>query len=171
VYVWEVTTSRQIAILEGHNWDVMASFSPDGQRIVTASIDDKPCIWDAATGQRIAALEGPTGHVRDISFSPDGRRIVAASSDGRVLIWDTTTGIQIVALMADSNPRYVAAVMSASFSPDGQSVLTASEDNRARLWDVSRSHAIARAPALVLAAALSHGIGQCSDFDRRDILL
>ena len=164
VCVWEVTTSRQIAILEGHTWDVNASFSPDGQRIVTASIDDKPCIWDAATGQQIAALEGPTGHVRDISFSPDGRRIVAASSDGRVLIWDATTGIQIVALTADS-------FMGASFSPDGQSVLTVSVNNGARLWDVSRSHAIARTPALVLAAALSHGIGRCSDFDRRDLLL
>ena len=38
-----------------------AAFSPDGARIVTASDDRTARVWDAATGQEIAALRGHEG--------------------------------------------------------------------------------------------------------------
>ena len=67
-----------------------AAFSPDGQRFVTASEDNSARIWDAATGQLIAVLEGHTSGVRSAAFSPDGRRIVTASLDGTARIWDVS---------------------------------------------------------------------------------
>jgi hypothetical protein len=77
--------------LEGHTDAVWsAAFSPDGQRIVTASRDHTARIWDAATGKTIAALEGHTDAVLTAVFSPDGQRIVTASSDATARIWDVS---------------------------------------------------------------------------------
>jgi WD40 repeat protein len=38
-------------------------------------------VWNAATGQVIAKLEGHSGLVLSAAFSPDGRRVATASED------------------------------------------------------------------------------------------
>ena len=66
-----------------------AAFSPDGKRIVTASMDKTARLWDAATGQPIGEpLKGHDGAVWSAAFSPDGKRIVTASEDKTARIWD-----------------------------------------------------------------------------------
>src|SRR5207245_7474555 len=71
-----------LAKLEGHSDAVyQAEFSPDGQRIVTASWDKTARVWNAANGQLVAKLEGHSGAVWHAAFSPDGQRIVTASGD------------------------------------------------------------------------------------------
>jgi hypothetical protein len=55
-----------------------AQFSPNGQRVVTASEDDTARLWDAASGKPIGP---PMRHERAVTsahFSPDGRRVVTA---------------------------------------------------------------------------------------------
>ncbi len=67
-------------LLVGHQGPMQsACFSPDGARIVTASYDRTARLWDAATGQELAALHGHEGRVESACFSPDGARIVTAS--------------------------------------------------------------------------------------------
>ena len=73
----------------GHDdrvWSV--AFSPDGSRIVTASLDRTARIWDAATAKEIAVLRGHDYPVTSAAFSPDGSRIVTASVDEAVRFWD-----------------------------------------------------------------------------------
>ena len=68
--------------LEGHTFSVWhAAFSPDGQRIVTASGDETARVWNANTGQLQATIEGHMGSVVYAAFSPDGQRIVTAGGD------------------------------------------------------------------------------------------
>ena len=62
-------------------------------------------------------------------------------------------------------------VLSAAFSPDGRRIVTASDDNTARIWDVSRSATMAAAAALVLTAALAHGVGWRTEAERTDLLM
>ncbi len=49
--IWDVVTGKQLAELKGHEEDVTAAqFSPDGKKIITASLDGTAKIWDAASG-------------------------------------------------------------------------------------------------------------------------
>jgi len=64
------------------------SFSPDGRRIVSGSVDNTLKVWDAESGQEMLTLKGHSSSVRSVSFSPDGKRIVSGSFDKTVKIWD-----------------------------------------------------------------------------------
>ena len=75
-----------------------AAFSPDGSRIVTASVDKTARIWDAATGKEIAVLRGHDSVVNSAAFSPDGSRIVTASADKTARIWDAASAKEIAVL-------------------------------------------------------------------------
>ena len=117
----------------GHfNSVTSASFSPDGQRIVTASDDHTAKVWDAATGKELLTLTGHVDSVTSASFSPDGKRIVTASEDETAKVWDAATGKEVVTLTGHSSW-----VESASFSPDGKRIVTASADNTAKVWDAA----------------------------------
>ena len=75
--------------LKGHKDGVYAaSFSTDGERILTASKDKTAWIWDAKTGKPVGEPLGHEGWVYAVSFSPDGQRIVTASADSTARIWD-----------------------------------------------------------------------------------
>jgi WD40 repeat protein len=51
-----------------------AQFSPDGQRVVTASGDKTAQVWDAASGKPIGDPMKHEGIVESAKFSPDGHR-------------------------------------------------------------------------------------------------
>jgi WD40 repeat protein/tRNA A-37 threonylcarbamoyl transferase component Bud32 len=110
-----------------------AEFSPDGQRILTASDDDTACVWDARTGKLLTGpLEHTSGAMASVvsaRFSPDGTRILTASAeDARV--WDAVSGQPLTEPLKHSN-----SITSAQFSPDGRWIVTASTDHTARVWD------------------------------------
>ena len=66
-----------------------AVFHPDGKRLASAGRDRAIWLWDLATGQEVARLEGHTNYVFSLAFSPDGNSLVSGSGDGTVRIWDT----------------------------------------------------------------------------------
>jgi tetratricopeptide (TPR) repeat protein len=109
-----------------------AQFSPDGQRVVTASFDRTARLWDAASGKSIGEPMKHEAVVYSAQFSPDGQRVVTASHDKTARLWDAATGKPIGEPM-----RHESAVRSAQFSPDGQRVVTASGDKTARVWDAA----------------------------------
>ena len=109
-----------------------AAFSPDGQRIVTASQDKTARVWDATTGKPIGEpLKVHDNFLFSAAFSPDGQRIVTVS-DETSRIWDATTGERIGELRG-----YDIDWTAGFFSPDGKRIVTWS-DTMARKWDVFR---------------------------------
>jgi WD40 repeat protein len=134
-----VSAANWRSALGGHDDGLTsAAFSPDGSRIVTASMDKTARIWDAATATEIAVLRGHDDWVSSAAFSPEGSRIVTASLDKTARIWDAATATEIAVLRGhDGN------VNSAAFSPEGSRIVTASGDGTARIWDAATATEIA----------------------------
>jgi hypothetical protein len=120
-------TGGQIELYQHDDVVVSAVFSPEGDRIVTASWDDTAGVWDP-DGTLLSTLEGHTNSVNSAVFNPEGDRIVTASSDDTAGVWDPD-GTLLATLNHDNN------VLSAVFNPDGDRIVTAADDNTARVWD------------------------------------
>jgi WD40 repeat protein len=88
VRFWEVESGREgKPLTDFQGGDVFAlNVSRDG-RLVIAGAGRDVAVWDAASGQRLAWLEGSTDVVQDVSFSPDGQQVVVASADGLVRLY------------------------------------------------------------------------------------
>jgi WD40 repeat protein len=130
VSVWDAASGKPLERFLGttHGPVFSAVFSPDGQRVVSATDDGQVVIWDVASG-RGTAYHVHTGAVMDAAYSPDGGRIVSASADDTVQILNTH-GAQVAVLRGHRG-----AVNSASFSPDGRRIVSASSDQTVRVWD------------------------------------
>lgn len=118
-----------------------ASFSRDGQRVVTATSFTWAKVWDVITGDYVLGMNSPEfGIIRSAAFSPDGSRVVAAFEKSRqhfkaktVFVWDVTVpprGELVFALDGHTEGAW-----SASYSPDGSRIVTASDDKTACIWD------------------------------------
>ncbi len=78
--------------LTHQEWVTSAAFSPDGTRVVTASVDATARMWDAATGNPLGAPLTHLDPVLSAAFSPDGTRVVTARVDETARVWDAVTG-------------------------------------------------------------------------------
>jgi hypothetical protein len=131
----DTQTGDEVSLL-GHTRHVyFVAFSPDGKRVVSASLDETIRIWNSETGDMaLGPLAGHTGLVYSAMFSPDGRHIVSASRDKTIRIWNSETGEMVLGPLEG----HTNAVYSAVFSPDGRLILSASADRTIRIWE-SRS--------------------------------
>ncbi|MEG5163443.1 AAA-like domain-containing protein [Microcoleus sp. AT3-A2] len=74
--------------LKGHAEGVLeVSFSPDGEIIATASLDNTVKLWNK-NGILLTTLTGHRGVVTRVSFSPDGTFLASASFDQTAILWD-----------------------------------------------------------------------------------
>ncbi len=123
--------SARLRVLDGHFGYVNhCAWSPDGERIVSASRDNTLRIWDARSGQTLATLSGHQRSVNGCAWSPDGQRILSASDDHTLRIWDAGSGQTLVTLSGHQR-----SVNGCAWSPDGQRILSASDDHTLRIWD------------------------------------
>jgi serine/threonine protein kinase/WD40 repeat protein len=100
--VWDLGTGKILQRLPGHT--ALAgpvNFSPDGQRIVSASVGlqtNEITLWDAVTGRELLSLKAKRLPAYDLEFSPDGHRLSLSvrSGPGSQLnqVWDATPRAQ-----------------------------------------------------------------------------
>ena len=126
VRIWK--ENSPLVILKGHSAPVsFAEFSPDGNRILTASWDKTAKIWKP-DGTLETTLAGHTQMLSIARFSPDGKRVATASLDNSIILW------QIDGMMLRQFTGHTALISSLVFSPDSSRLLSASWDGSAKIW-------------------------------------
>ena len=113
----KILASLPIGLREGgeHNRHVSdMAFSPEGDRLVTASGDGVGVVWDTATWEPIHRLEGHDGDIWEVAFDPIRNEVATASADGTVKIWDLDTGTVRLTIFGS------APFSSVPYGPDGK---------------------------------------------------
>ena len=91
--IWETMTGTVIGKPLQHGDGVLSiAFSPDGNRVVTASEDFTAMVWETATGKQLTPPLRHGHQVQDACFSPDGGWVATASTDQTARVWDAETG-------------------------------------------------------------------------------
>lgn len=87
--VWEWQSESYILKQQGH-FDAMncVTYSPDGQRVVTASEDGKIKVWDMRSGFCLVTFTEHTSAITDIHFAKKGNVLFSSSLDGSIRAWD-----------------------------------------------------------------------------------
>jgi hypothetical protein len=100
-----------------------AAFTPDGQRLLTASDDHTVAQWDVASGQEIKnlLLTHPDG-VSQMHLSPDGRWALTGCNDRSVRLWDVP---RAQADVLDDGAKHLGneKIDAVNFAPDGKTAL------------------------------------------------
>lgn len=118
---------------DGHSDGVtMLAWSPDGQRVTSASNDHTVDVWDATTGKHLLTYDGHTDEVLSVAWSPDGRYIASGGRDRSVQIWDAATGAHHF-----SYKQHAGDVYSVAWSPNGKRIASGSFDETAQVWDAT----------------------------------
>lgn len=131
IRVWDITTGKEIMILEGHEKSTLpVCFSPSGDRILSGSLDMSVRLWDADSGKSLGKMEFHSGNIFSVAFHPGGRYAASASADKTIRLWNLETG-KVVQTYNGHN----GAVMDITFSPDGKHLLSASDDHTIILWE------------------------------------
>ena len=114
------------SIATHERWVTSLAHSPDGSIIATAggqSLQYRPgdvLLWEAATGNLIAALEGHTSNVWSVAFSPDGQTLVTSGYDGKVIVWSVAEKKSTATL-----EKHKGWCRSVAFHPGGKQFATA----------------------------------------------
>ncbi len=125
------TLGTRLAVYDGHSACVTSvSWSPDGQRVSSASNDHTVDVWDIATGQHLLTYDGHADEVLSVAWSPDGKYIASGGQDQTVQVWEEATGNLVLAYDQHSHQVYTVA-----WSPNGRRIASGGFDKTVQVWD------------------------------------
>jgi WD40 repeat protein len=133
VKIWDAKTGRRLTTLKHNLFVNSLTWTSGGKKLISSS-DELIRIFDTATWQQIAILEGHTDYVNAISLSRNNRFLASVSGDKTARLWNLDTNLQVGPPLQHEEGLY-----SAGISPDGKALVTGCQDGNAYTWDV---HAI-----------------------------
>ena len=127
----EALTCQDVGTITHSDWVCNTSFSPDGDNLVTSSVDGTAKIWRLVNGQwQEKTTIQHSAWVKDLCFSPDGKRLVTGSLSA-AKIWELV-GDQ---WQEETTIQHTGWVNEVCFSPDGRQLVTASK-KAAKIWEL-----------------------------------
>jgi WD40 repeat protein len=120
--------------LRGHDSPICGlSFSPDGQQLVSAGVDQTVKVWDGSNGKIVFTQTGPGTRDRSatVAFTHDGRQVLYAGAQQILQAWDARTGKELRTMN-----RSVAKASCSAFSPERRRLAFGAVDGSITVWDV-----------------------------------
>ncbi len=132
IRVYNTTTGEFArALTAGHDAPVLSlTFSSDGTRLLSSSIDDTAVLWNFESGSPLNTFRGHGESIYRAAFTSDGQRVVTGSEDRTLRLWDATDGRMIAAMTGHKSGAFRVSV-----SPLGDVIASADHDGEIRLWD------------------------------------
>ena len=131
--IWDAKTGNLLSTVEhgGESYQVSSlAWTSDQKNLITGSYCSIR-IFDTATWQQIATLEGHTDHVYALSLFQNDRLLTSGSHDGTTLLWNLDTNLPVGPPL-----RHQAFVFIAAISADGKLLVTGCGDNDVCVWDI-----------------------------------
>jgi WD40 repeat protein len=134
VRLWDSDSGRLLIVFKGHQSPVNhATFSPNGQRILTSSMDGSARIWETETGTQLSVMR-QSYPLMYSAFSPNASKVVTTQSKvGSAILWDAESGETIHRLEASPESYVPNKPALVEFSPDGSKIATLGTQ-QAYLW-------------------------------------
>ncbi len=104
-WIWHTGSGQETLTIGWQNGSIHAvSFSADGERVISGSVDGTVKAWDLANGRETFSVKH-AGGVLAITLSPDGQRLASAGFDRTVRLWDAASGKEILGLAGHTLAR------------------------------------------------------------------
>lgn len=142
MYLWNLETGEKLQTFRGHKGSVSAAvFSPNGKKLVSASIDNTVRVWDVKSGKEEVCLKGHTKFVMSIDIDSTGKYALSGSWDGQLIYWDLVNQKIIKRLQGHTGQ-----VWCGRFSESGFWAISGSSDMTARIWDLQSGKEVWKTP-------------------------
>jgi WD40 repeat protein len=161
VKTWDANTGQELLTISGFGEGAIGDglfpgvldvvFSPDGNKLATASGDGVAKVWDSWTGAELFSLDGDTSVLSRIQFSPDGSLIATASEESnataRLSVFDTNTGNEIWRQTIKQDR-----IWGLDFDPKGERIVTAGASGIIKLWEIATGKELMDVPDYTASA-------------------
>ena len=103
IVLWDATDAKILMTIpqsEENQRPITLCFSPCGRYLAAGAWwkgglkKTVICLWEVATGKKIATFWGHTTDVQCFAFSQDGTLLVSGGHDGAIYLWDLTSYLQ-----------------------------------------------------------------------------
>ena len=111
-----------------------ASYSPDGDHLVTGGTAGRAVVWDVATRREVGQLDAGHGAVLTARYAPSGDRIALGFADGTLVVTDPTLGEPQEVLRVKGQD-----IHDVAFTRDGARIAAALDDGSVRVLTVDGS--------------------------------
>jgi len=130
VKIWDVKTGDLLSTIKHDSQVWSLAWTSDQKKIITGS-KSSIRIFDTATWQQIAILEGHTGFVLSLSLFQNDRLLASGSFDGTARLWNLDTNLPLGPPIQHED-----LVRGVAISADGKQLVTSCRDNNAYVWDI-----------------------------------
>ncbi len=136
--------------LEGHKKPVFSvTFSPDGHKLASGSLDNTIRIWDLPLVKKRAlesdqqqpkykqalVLKGHKKPVFSVAFSPNGKTLASGSLDKTIRLWDVQAGKTFKVI---EGPKVIdSEILAVAFSPRDKLLASGDSSCSIQIWDTN----------------------------------
>jgi len=130
VKIWDAKIGNLLSTIK-HDYPVYSlAWTSDQKKVITGT-NPSIRIFDTATWQQIAILEGHTRSVFSLSLFQNDRLLASGSVDSTARLWNLDTN-----LLVGPPLQHQDIVDNAAVSADGKLLVTGCRDKNAYVWDI-----------------------------------